>query len=442
MPLTQKQLTENRLLRTIGGLSLGGLLLAVYLNTVGVGEIRRALAAIPPQRILSLLIVGSVPLVAWGIGLYLVFDQLGVTLRPVTSVSLYGASGFLNSVTPFGQVGGDPVSAVLFGWAVETDFETGLTAIGGLNALNRIAAVVLGLLGVGYLSSRLTASGTLRNAAVLVTGLSIVVALGLVMSWRYRHRLLSVLARILTPFIRSGTRIIPGVTPPTREAIERRGYRFIKAIDRLASEPRRLGVVFALSLAGQLAVAATLWIALAALGFDASLAVVLLIVPLGKLAGIALTPGGSGSSEVLLSVLLVSITGVSAPIASAGVFLYRASVFWFTSLVGGLITGWFVAVGGRTEPEQSQSVLDGNGAMLAPDADESSTTPVSSMLPKILIALSASLAVLVTIVIHKSRLVIEPNSIVVHGVQDTSLVVLCFALAWAMLYRLPRGWLG
>lgn len=433
---------ERRVRRTLGGLLLGGLLLLVYVTVVGVEEMRHVLWSVPPRRILSLLIVGSVPLIVWGLGLHLVLDRLGVSVRFVTSVLLYCVSGFLNAITPFGQAGGDPATAVLFGRAIGTDFETGLVAIGSLNALNRVAAVVLGLLGVGYLGSRLTVSGTLRNAAVLVTGLSIVVALGLGVVWRYRYRLLRVVTRVLTPLVSGGARLVPGVTPPAREAIEQRGHRFIGAIDRLASDPRRLAVVFGLSLTGQLAVAASLWIALAALGFDASLAVVLLIIPLGKLAGIAPTPGGVGSSEALLAVLLVSTTGVGVPIAGAAVLLYRASAFWFPSLVGGLVTGWFAVVGRGTDPDQTRSGPGGHDGMLASDVDESSPTPASSMVPKMLIALSVSLAVLVAIVMHRSQLVVEPNSIVVHAVRDTSLVVLSFVLTWATLYRLPRGWVS
>ena len=51
---------------------------------------------------------------------------------------------------PFGQTGGDPVSAVLIDRVAETEYETGLAAIGSVNALNRIASIFLGLLAVSY----------------------------------------------------------------------------------------------------------------------------------------------------------------------------------------------------------------------------------------------------------------------------------------------------
>jgi hypothetical protein len=136
----------------------------------------------------------------------------------------------------------------------------------------------------------------------------------------------------------------------------------VAAVDRLASDPRRLALVFGLSVAGHLAVASTLWVALAGLGFDARVAVVLLVIPLAKLAGFAPTPGGFGSAEAMLAALLLAVT--------------------------------------------------------------------------------VSLAVTTLVVIHRSRLLVEPDSILVHAVRDSAVVLVSFVPTWILLRRLPRQWLG
>lgn len=425
-------------MRSIGGLALGVLVLIGYFSLVGVGDVRRVLWTVPPRRLLSLLVVGGVPLIVWGVGLHLVFGRLGLSVRFSKSILLFAAAGFLNSVTPFGQAGGDPIAAVLFRRAVGSDFETSLAAIGSVNALNRIAAVFLGLLGVGYLGARATVGGGLRNGAVFVTGLSIAIAIGLVVAWQYRGRLVELLAAVLTPLVRAGGRLVPGVTPPTREALERRGRRFIAAIDRLASAPRRLAAVFGLSIAGQLAVASTLWVALATLGFDAPVAVVLLVIPLAKLSGIAPTPGGFGSAEAVLAMLLISTTAVEAPIAGAAVVLYRAGAFWLPSLVGGLVVGWVLVVGNGTAAGPAPSRTT---AYLADDTDTAERDDVhgsasGGTVQQILLAVTVSLSVLTILVIHRSHLLVEPDSILVHAVRDTSIVLLSFVLTWTVLGRL------
>ncbi|WP_372911744.1 YbhN family protein [Salinigranum sp.] len=435
---------ERRLRRVLGGLLLGGLLLVVYFSVVGIGEVRRALWVVPPRRLLSLLIVGGVSLLFWGLGLHLVFDRLDISVGPTTSILLFTAAGFFNGITPFGQAGGDPVAAVLFRRALGTDFETGLAAIGSVNALNRVAAVFLGLLGVGYLGSRVAAGGNLRTAALVVTGLSVVVALGLMAAWQSRYRLVGRIAAGLTPLARAGARVVPGVRPSSRAALERRGRRFIAAIDRLAADPRRLALVFGLSVAGHLAVASTLWVALAGLGFDVSVAVVLLVIPLAKLAGLAPTPGGFGSAETMLATLLLSTTTVDAPVAGAAVLLYRASAFWLPSLVGGLVAGWFVVTGnaGGTGAASPGATLRGGGRPNSSTDDESHVPVSRSTLPRILLAVTVTLAVTTVVVIHRSRLLVEPDSIVVHAVRDTAVVLVSFVLTWFLLRRLPRRWLG
>lgn len=432
--------TRNRRLRTVGGLLLGGGLLVAYVAVIGVDAVQRALWTVPPRRILSLLCIGGVSLFFWSVGLFLVLDRLGRPVTLWTAVLLFSASGFLNSVTPFGQVGGDPPTAVLFGRAIGTDFETGLAAIGSVNALNRIAAVFLGLLGIAYLGSHVPAAMSLRTASVVVAALAIALALVLVAGWTYRDRLVEAAARLLTPLARALVVVVPGVSPPSRAEVERRGRRFVGAVDRLAAEPRLLAVVFGLSVAGQLAVASTLWVALAALGFDTPVAVVLLLIPLAKLAGVAPTPGGFGSAEALLTTLLVSTTPVHASVAGAAVLLYRACAFWFPSLVGGVALGWFTVVGRAASAVSEESETVARESRV----DHTGPAPATSRstVPQVLLAVAVSLAVLTVVVIHRSHLLVEPENIVVHAVRDSAVVLLTLLLTWALLRRLPRRFSG
>jgi hypothetical protein len=137
----------------------------------------------------------------------------------------------------------------------------------------------------------------------------VVLLIGAAIGWRYRIHLISGLA-VLTPLARGLARIVPFVSSPTQQTVACRLQRFVEVIERLGSDPLRLALVFGVGLAGQLAVAATLWVALAALGFVAPFVVILLIVLVAKVSDAAPTPGGFGSAEVLLMTLLVATTGV------------------------------------------------------------------------------------------------------------------------------------
>lgn len=208
--------------------------------------------------------------------------------------------------------------------------------------------------------------------------------------------------------------------------------------DRLAG-PRRLGIIFGLSIAGHLGVASTLWVALVSFGFDASFAVVLLVIPIAKLGGIAPTPGGFGTSEPLLAMLLVSTTPVGPVTAGAAVLLYRASAFWLPSIMGGIVTGWYVVVGGvsHVDIDQQQSVTGGRYVRTSSKEGATSLESTSSTVPRILLSVAVLLAFLLAIVIHRRQLIIEPENVVVHVIRDLSLLILSFGLTWLLLRRLP-----
>ena len=258
---------------------------------------------------------------------------------------LFAAASFLNSVTPFGQVGGDPLSAVLFTRSLGTDFETGLAAIGSVNALNRVGSLFLGLVGVGYLGTQVTFGETLELAATVSVALTVIVLVGAAIVWYRRQTIVRLGARVLAIVLGPAGRL-PGITPPSRDNLVRRGHRFFGAIGRLVDAPWTLGLVFLAGIVGQLAVASTLWVALAALGTDAPFALVLLFIPVAKLGGAAPTPGGFGSAEAMLTALMTATLGIDVAVAGAAALLYRASAFWVPSLLGGVVTtAFFIGAG-------------------------------------------------------------------------------------------------
>ena len=92
-------------------------------------------------------------------------------------------------------------------------------------------------------------------------------------------------------------------------------------------------------------------------------------------------------------------------------------------IVGGLATGWFVVVGDASggNLDQPRPVPGGHDGTLPSVGDGSITTPGQSAVPGIRIAVAVSLAVLVTVVVHRSHLVVEPDSIVVRAIRETAL---------------------
>jgi len=311
--------------------------LAGFVWLVGLTPVLGALARLSPAQVALLAAAGFLPVFVWGVSLRVLFGSLGIDCWTPTALLLFLASVFLNSVTPFGQAGGDPPSGLLVARTTGATFEESLAAIAGVNALNRVAVVVLGVAGAGALAAGTPVDGSLSRTVAAVLALAALVVLAAVLAWVYRQRVVAVGGRLLAGAVVRLAGLV-GLPTPIREAIRARLDRFVAAIERLGARPGRLGAVFLLGLVGHLTVAGTLFLAASALDAPVSLAVALVVIPVAKLSGLAPVSGGTGGAELLLSGLLVAAAGLTAPAATAVALAYRAAAFWLPTVAGGAVT--------------------------------------------------------------------------------------------------------
>jgi hypothetical protein len=310
----------------------------LYVRAVGVGAIAAALGRVAPADAVALVAVGWVPLLIWGVSLHLVLRRLDVPTTLPASVGLFVAASFLNNVTPFGQVGGDPLGGALVARVEGVPFERGFAGVVSVGAANTVAVVALGVVGVGML----LVTATVDDALLAVLGVALTVVAGVSavtgLAWRRRERVAVRVGGVLGDVIGGVGRSIPGVDPPTRAAVVERARAFVAALERVGNSWRRLAVVLVLGAGGHLAVATTLWLSLTALGAAVSPVRIAVVVPVARLAGASPTPGGTASAEALLTGLLVAVGGVPAPVAAAAALVYRAAAFWLPTLGGGVVT--------------------------------------------------------------------------------------------------------
>ena len=193
----------------------------------------------------------------WGTGLRFVLDVVESSLTLPRAILLFDATGFINSVTPFGQAGGDPVSGLLAARVVPMRYERSLAAIVSLNTINRLALVLLGLVGAGSLLIRVGFTDSVRSAVLVGSAAVVAAGAGGTIIWLRRDSGIEPTTRLVAASL---TRLswVPRFEPPSREAIRRRLRGFVTAIERLGASQRRLALIGCLALGGQLAVGATL----------------------------------------------------------------------------------------------------------------------------------------------------------------------------------------
>lgn len=334
-------------LQMIAGFVGTAIVLGLLVFLVGTGELLAAFELLNTTGLLLVAATGLAWLGSWSMALGRVLRTLDVPVSLVDSTLLYSSAAFANNVTPFGQAGGEPFSALLIARATDTEYERGLAAIASVDSINFVPSIGLALLGLAYYVARFTVGDRIQFVIALVIGLAVgVPALGYVV-WRKRTPLKTLFARLLTPITRTIAGLIPGVSAPDTDTIAERVGNFYGAIGRVATGGGNLALAMGYSTVGWLFLCVTLWLSLWSLGYQVPATIVIIVVPVSTIASIAPLPGGAGGVEAATVLLLVPTTGVSAATAGAAAIIYRGATYWLPTLLGGLAVAYLQA---RTGP--------------------------------------------------------------------------------------------
>jgi len=333
----------GRIRATILGFAGALVVFAILFSLAGVDDLLSQLVN-ADRRLVALVFLATLGwLTAWGFSLRTVLEVLGVSLSVPQAFLVFTGAMFSNNVTPFGQAGGEPITALLISRVANTEYEKGLAAIASVDTLNFVPSITIAVIGVGYFVTEVTL-GTNRRlelALVAVAVLAIGVPALVYAGWCRRYQLESKVVGVVTPLIRSVADRLPRVPVPTVGGVERRINGFFRAIERVATNPRGLALALGLSAVGWFFQMLGLWLAFRAIGTPIPLSVALFVVPIGAIAGVTPLPGGAGGIESVLALLLVAapLPPVTEPIALAAVVVFRGAVYWTPTVLGGLVTG-------------------------------------------------------------------------------------------------------
>jgi len=311
--------------------------LAALLWFVGVDDILAALSILDPVTFAVVIALGVVWLVSWGLALRRVLDSIGVEATAGDSFLLYSAAAFANNITPFGQAGGEPFSALLISRATGSDYEEGLAAIASVDTINFIPSIVLALVGLAYYGFMFAFGDSVKLIVAVVVGLAVVVAAVGFGLWHYREKIKTALTSALSPVLGFVARIVPGFDAPPRPRLRERIASFYGSIGRVASNRRDLAFALAYSALGWFVMCIALWVTLRGLtpmAFPAT--VVFVVVPVATIAAITPLPGGAGGVEFAIVLLLVPTTGLTAVTATSAALVYRAATYWIPTVIGGV----------------------------------------------------------------------------------------------------------
>jgi uncharacterized protein (TIRG00374 family) len=321
---------------TILGFAAALLVLSAVVWFIGVDEVLDALTQADRSILVLIVGVAAVWLSAWGLALWRVLGAIGSPIPAPKAIFVFSAAVFSNNVTPFGQAGGEPISALLISSAADSEYETGLAAIASVDTLHFVPSVGFSILGFTFIVA--TAAELTRNVVVAALGAVVLIAVILTaatLGWRYQNRVEATIVRIVTPIVRVLGRVVPGQSIPSPEDIRHRIDGFLESVGRVANDRRTIATAMSFSAIGWFALATSLWLSLYALGYVVPFAATLFVVPVGSIAGATPLPGGLGGLDAAFIALLVPTAGVSASVATAAVLIHRGATYWLPTIFGG-----------------------------------------------------------------------------------------------------------
>ena len=314
----------------------------------GIDRLVENLSMARTEIVVLVVVVTLAWLASWSRALKTVLSVLGVDMPAYKSFLVFSGAMFSNNITPFGQAGGEPVTALLISRSTDAEYETGLAAIASVDTLNFVPSITIALFGAAYYATEVAIGRNIEIAlvavVVLATGIPSLIYLG----WKNRYDLERRVIEAVTPLVRRVAEFVPRVSVPTPEGIEHRVEGFFRAIERVATNRRGISTALGLSTFGWFCQMVSLWLAFYAIGHTIPFSIALFVVPIGAIAGVTPLPGGAGGIEWVLAILISTATGpaIGFGIATAGVVIFRGIVYLVPTILGGVVMAT-LSVNGR-----------------------------------------------------------------------------------------------
>ncbi len=251
----------------------------------------------------------------------------------VDGLRIFLATMFANTITPFGQFGGEPFIAYILSRGSDTPYEESLGAVLAADVVNAIPFFTLTLTGISVFLASQPLSPLVSTISKGVIAGFIGLFLAVFTMWRFEAHALRVFGYI-------GFRIDALVSSDRFDFIgpqylQEKGETLFGVFRQLLRNKPRVGVALATTHLAGLVDIAGVYLMLVALGATPPIAVLLFIVPTAMLASYLPLPGGMGGIEAAMTGLLVGVAGVPAPIALSAVLLNRTTRYIMSLGVGG-----------------------------------------------------------------------------------------------------------
>lgn len=307
---------------------VSGAILAALLYFADIGEFVASLRRADTSLFAVAVVIGFSSLLVWAWVWHRFFAKVGVETTPSQTVRMFLTGNFLNSITPLGQFGGEPIMAYIVSETTEADYETTLACVVSADVVNATPFFTFTLGGVLYLGVVGSLQGPFVEIALLSISLLVLFSLVAYLLWSDDGRIGDALVRLIDALeSRLGAEYI---FESVRESVEGVEEAFRKA----GNDRRFLVTTAAVSHLAILAQIVSLYFVFRSLSLPTEFVPIYLIVNLSVIATLSPTPGGSGTYEAAFAGLTTLFYSVDLATAVTAAVLFRLTTYWPGILVG------------------------------------------------------------------------------------------------------------
>ena len=328
MMIKINQIKDSKLLwYTISSVILGALIIFA-----DVSQFLSAIRNVDPLLMGASFVTGLSVFLVWGYIWHSLFQELEFEINMMKSYKIVMAGNFMNSVTPFGQLGGEPFMAYIVSENTDESYEKSLSAVVSADLVNAIPFLTYAMLGIMYMLLFSTITESIRNSIYIFVFFNILLISVAYLAWFKTDKLESKIQKILDN-IESRIEHKGKIIESLRERIEETKDSFKQA----GKDKRHLIKIISITHLAPATQLISLYLILLGLNVEPTFIGVYLHVMLSGLAMFSPTPGGTGTFEAAFTgLLLFSYPNMGIDTAVASSVLFRLTTYW-----PGLIIGYF-----------------------------------------------------------------------------------------------------
>lgn len=316
---------------------------AIIVALVLLADINKFIEAVSradKSYLVAALVIGMLPFFVWTNTWYSFLNKMGAEVSYLQTFKLFMAGNFMNSVTPLGQFGGEPLMAYVIRKNTDLSYEEGFSAVLSSDIINSIPIFTFILSGSAFLLLFGSINDVIAQAVYIAI---VVVALGGSLAYTLWFKAGTIENAILQA-LRKVTDVL-GVGKNHVKTVDSKLDNVQEAFNRIGEDPRHLIRTATVAHAYFVFQVFTLYLILASMGIESDFTPLYFILPMASLSNFSPTPGGSGAYEATLATILTVMPlslfpEVTFATALAVGILFRLCTYW-----PGLIIGYFSLLG-------------------------------------------------------------------------------------------------